>query len=126
MTTTSAHGEKGKTMRLIDADALKVYEVPLKNEWHFTEITKVVFAEDILDAPSIDIPQWIPCSERLPHAEYGESDNVLTCTEDGLYRILYFDGGNWCYPTGETFEHSTHKVIAWMPLPEPYKEKNDD
>ena len=64
--------------------------------------------------------EWIPCEERLPEAEYGESDIVLAYTEDGLYRILYFDGGNWCYPTGECFEHAIHPVIAWMPLPEPY------
>lgn len=70
--------------------------------------------------------EWIPVSERLPHAEYGESDIVLAYTKDGLYRILYFNGGNWCYPTGECFEHNIHTVIAWMPLPEPYKEINND
>ena len=76
-------------------------------------------------------PQWIPCSERLPYAEYGESDNVLaTCghrdVEDGSFRwikTLYFNGGNWCYPAGETY---LEKVYAWMPLPEPYKEGNDE
>ena len=72
-------------------------------------------------------PHWIPVTERLPYAEYGESDNVLaTCgyrdVEDGSIRwikTLYFNGGNWCYPTGETY---LEKVYAWMPLPEPYKE----
>lgn len=71
--------------------------------------------------------RWIPCSERLPFAEYGESDNVLaTCghrdgedTSVRWIKTLYFNGGNWCYPTGETYEQ---KVYAWMPLPEPYKE----
>ena len=84
--------------------------------------------------------RWIPCSERLPFAEYGESDNVLaTCelrnADDTSYRwvkILYFNGGVWCYPTGETYEQ---KVVAWMPLPESYlgetesrdyKNKGDD
>lgn len=73
-----------------------------------------------------NIPHWIPVTERLPYAEYGESDNVLaTCgyrdVEDGSIRwikTLYFNGGNWCYPTGETY---LEKVYAWMPLPEPYK-----
>jgi hypothetical protein len=73
--------------------------------------------------------RWIPVSERLPYAEYGESDNVLaTCghwdVEDVSFRwirTLYFNGGNWCYPTGETYEE---KVYAWMPLPDPYKEVN--
>ena len=71
-------------------------------------------------------PHWIPVTERLPYAECGESDNVLaTCgyrdVEDGSIRwikTLYFNGGNWCYPTGETY---LEKVYAWMPLPEPYK-----
>lgn len=71
-------------------------------------------------------PHWIPVTEKLPYAECGESDNVLaTCgyrdVEDGSIRwikTLYFNGGNWCYPTGETY---LEKVYAWMPLPEPYK-----
>lgn len=81
----------------------------------------------ICELPSAQPEQrWIPCSERLPYAEYGESDNVLaTCgyrdVEDGSIRwikTLYFNGGNWCHPTGETY---LEKVYAWMPLPEPYE-----
>lgn len=77
----------------------------------------------ILDALSTEA-EWIPCSERLPKAEYGESDCVLTTccwksdTQKRWIEKLYFDGGNWCYPTGERF---TQKVIAWMPLPKPYR-----
>ena len=74
--------------------------------------------------------EWIPCSERLPYAEYGESDTVLTTvgyrddedTSVRWTRLLYFDGGNWVYPTGETYEA---KVYAWMPLPEPYREEGE-
>ena len=70
--------------------------------------------------------QWIPCSERLPYAEYGESDTVLTTcgyrdvedTSVRWIRLLYFNGGNWCYPTGETYEA---KVYAWMPFPKPWE-----
>ena len=78
--------------------------------------------------PYIEPQKWIPCSERLPYAEYGESDNVFaTCgyrdVEDESIRwlrTLYFNGGNWCYPTGETY---LEKVYAWMPLPDPWKEE---
>jgi len=75
--------------------------------------------------------QWIPCSERLPYAEYGESDSVLCYTESGLQKILYFNGGCWCHPTGEVYEWNfpnghTNRVVAWMPKPEPWKgEKNE-
>lgn len=77
------------------------------------------------------VPQWIPCSERLPYVEYGESDTVLTTcgyrdvedTSVRWIRLLYFNGGNWCYPTGETYEA---KVYAWMPLPEPWRGESND
>ena len=72
--------------------------------------------------------KWIPCSERLPDAKYGKGDSVLCCTETGLMYILYWNGGNWCVPTGKPHEWVNHKtgwhdkVIAWMPLPKPYRE----
>ena len=79
----------------------------------------------------INSRRWIPCSDRLPDAECGEGDIVLaTCGhmnfEDRSVRwikTMYFNGGNWCYPTGETYEQ---KVYAWMPLPEPYREDDDE
>lgn len=45
---------------------------------------------------------WIPVSERVPEAEYGESDSVLVCFENGTQDVLY-------------------KVVAWMPLPKRYE-----
>ena len=81
--------------------------------------------EDMISCiPSVQ--QWIPCSERLPKAKYGESKNVLASCESGYIRLLYFDGGNWCYPTGEVYENSFDFVIAWMPLPEPYREDGEE
>ena len=76
--------------------------------------------------------RWIPISERLPEAEYGESDSVLVCFENETRGILYFNGGNWCYPTGETYISVNHKngwhnkVVAWMPLPKPYKPEGSE
>ena len=75
--------------------------------------------------------RWIQCSERLPDVECGESDIVLaTCgymnvkdTSVRWIKTLYFNGGNWCYPTGGTYEQ---KVYAWMPLPEPYGEDDHE
>ena len=91
-------------------------------------IEALMAAGEIYD---IEYQPWIPCSERLPDAECGESDIVLaTCgymnvenTSVRWIKTLYFNGGNWCYPTGETYEQ---KVYAWMPLPEPYREDDDE
>lgn len=68
----------------------------------------------------IDYSPWIPCSERLPFSEYGESESVICCLEDGTREILYFNGSNWCYPTGESYPFQEYKTyaVAWMPLPE--------
>lgn len=63
--------------------------------------------------------EWVSVKDRLPYAEYGESNSVLCVTKIGTQIVLYFDGGCWCYPTGETF---CHGVTHWMPLPEPPEE----
>jgi len=89
----------------------------------------VVDVADIEALPPVStekIGRWISVSERLPEAEYGESDSVLVCFENGTQDVLYFNGGNWCYPTGEVYISVNHKngwhnkVVAWMPLLKQY------
>ena len=108
-------------MRLIDADAL-MQNIPSE---------EIIAKMAVAYAPTIEMPQWIPCSERLPFSEYGESDSVLATCEhrnpdyDDDFRWikrLYYNGGVWCYPTGEMYEEH---VVAWMPLPSPYREGGD-
>lgn len=71
--------------------------------------------ETIEEQPRVG--EWIPCSERLP--ELGEHvlcmcradiQEVMRLTPDG-----WFHDHNHCYMGGF--------VIAWMPLPGPYKGK---
>lgn len=62
------------------------------------------------------IGEWIPCSERLPD-EFGEylvTKKAIgwNCEEYNLNDIAYFDNEGF---------HKADKVLAWMPLPEPYK-----
>lgn len=72
------------------------------------------------EIPSVDVESVRRTSvdEKLPHAEYGESDSVLVVTKLGSMHVLCFDGGNWCYPTGEPFIRTKSRVTHWMPLPE--------
>jgi len=68
-------------------------------------------------------PRWISVAERFPEHAFGEGDSVLTLSCLGTMRVLYFDGGNWCYPTGEAVNTARKFPIThWMPLPEPPKE----
>ena len=59
------------------------------------------------------ILKWIPCSERLPD----QNGKYLVVGRQKAINILKFDGGRWYGKWG---------VVAWMPLPEPYKDKHED
>lgn len=68
--------------------------------------------------------EWIKTEEKKPFSQFGEGMNVLTIDNLGEMRIAYWDGGNWCWPTGECIG-TTGKfpITHWMPLPEPPKEE---
>lgn len=82
-------------------------------------------------------PRWIPCSERMPkekdagilkklgtnkRSEYvlatvevkGERMAVTACTYDGVW--------HW----DKKYAFPDYKVIAWMPLPEPYRKEGEE
>lgn len=68
--------------------------------------------EELIDnAPAADIPRWIPVTERLPE----EHEEVLTY--DSVFGITFDSQHN-----GKWRKHP----VAWMPLPEPYKEGEQD
>lgn len=63
---------------------------------------------------------WIPCDERLPQEDCGI---YITTHEDGSVQVHSYSKTH-----GFTYNWDVSKpkseVIAWMPLPEPYKEDN--
>ena len=79
-----------------------------KGAWFCDGITEAMCV--IMDLPSAQPEQrWIPCSERLPE----EGTEVLTYNHDDDYAINHIiDGEEWFFDG----------AVAWMPLPEPYKE----
>ena len=75
-----------------------------------------------------EIPHWIPCSERLP-----EDNTVCLVTVDQYYipsyvnqvDVMIYDSGKWLFYNVDDID--TDKtclipIIAWMPLPERYRE----
>ncbi|MGN1187127.1 MAG: DUF551 domain-containing protein [Lachnospiraceae bacterium] len=69
-----------------------------------------------------EIYKWIPVSERLPKEDY---DLVLVFLESNIYDIAIWHSEYGFRPWYVAyFEESTpeweSKVLAWMPLPEPY------
>ena len=66
--------------------------------------------------------KWIPCSERLPE-EYGEYLVWWTdITRSQYYEIVEYEPSNgWIGDIPQAVE-GKYSVIAWQPLPEPFKE----
>ena len=79
--------------------------------------------------PSAD--RWIPCTEREPN----EFEDVLVLLSDGTRDVLqltdYLDiwgNAKWCHTAnhGMGYSVSGNDVVAWMPLPEPWKGADND
>lgn len=63
---------------------------------------------------------WIPCSERLPE-ECGTY--ICTCYDGTAIRVSFFKYQKRMKSWEQTGARAYWRVIAWMPLPEPYKGK---
>ena len=68
--------------------------------------------------------QWIPCSERMPECDYTDVlicvyDKRKGCEKDYYIISAYTSGKHW-EPT-LAVDMTDLDVVAWMPLPEPYK-----
>jgi hypothetical protein len=121
-------------MRVIDADALRDR---LRNlgydDWNqgATTTWAEAFNEcaDMVDeTPTIESePHWIPCSERLPKEE--DYRECMECLDGAVWYYTNRKTMGLGYYYDSTKQWSTicdmkpdGKVIAWKPLPEPYKE----
>ena len=63
--------------------------------------------------------KWIPCSERMPEKPaVGEDCYLIQAQYVEQPFTAYWDGCKW---TDDTYT-CIISVIAWMPLPDPYRE----
>ena len=68
---------------------------------------------------------WIPCSERLPDSMGWDKCYLVSLAWGGVGAMEYKSTGFHNY--GSLSPVSIETVIAWMPLPEPYKaERRED
>lgn len=142
-------------MRPIDSDALieslrKMYRAAEKWGYDAKDEEIKIRAESCMAGlvevklriegmPTIDPARWIPVSEKLPEEDTdvlisyrykeGEGDTSHVYIDITSYGDMYFGGRkvkgakHWRQP----FEYftSNYEVIAWMPLPEPWKGEED-
>ena len=69
-------------------------------------------------AKTVDVPHWIPCSEKEPTEADGK---VIACDAKGEVNTAVHSeySGKWYW--GDMMAVGA-EVIAWRPLPDPYKE----
>lgn len=65
--------------------------------------------------------KWIPCSERMPEKPRANYyDGYIVQTRHVMQPFsAYWDGIEWT----DDDDDAVDDVIAWMPLPEPHREK---
>lgn len=63
--------------------------------------------------------QWIPISERLPDMH----DEVLVTARGEVSIAWLYVDGKW--RSNDMPQPMFKDIIAWMPLPEPYREEGD-
>lgn len=107
-------------MRLIDADEL------LRKWDQLTSRGRIEFDQVIMSEPTQDVftkndkKKWIPCKERLPE----ESGTYIVTAESGdIKHVTFVKWMPRLHQWNLIGSRAYWKVIAWMPLPEPYGEE---
>lgn len=134
-------------MRIIDADRLKerIANTADLGGWIGDTIAQIkqLAIKYIDSVPSVDMPTWTPCSERLPEMRenvllyiplregvrqhgirigYCDEDDPIPEDEDGEHNFwgMKTYGGKW-HVTGWGY-YDEPIPIAWMPLPAIWEE----
>ena len=117
--------------RIMDGVEIDMDELIRRNDaiealYKYNFVTKEVIEREIMDIPSAD--RWIPCTERLPEERQDVYVTVFwddygdTITAYGMR--TQFGWSLWNTAEAELIKGYT--VIAWMPLPEPWKGADDE
>lgn len=125
--------------RIIDADTLMKdicdslnqmtnIGIAVDGDWLWAKLN-----DAIDNAPTIESEQmWIPVSERLPEiGEHYVSDPCIVYCSNGAYGFAeleenIFGQVGWNCERDDEYHEPLGEVLAWMPLPEPYKGESED
>ena len=111
----------------IDAFLIELTKRERKNFLHTWSTVEVkYFVADMLEKLPPAQPGWIPCSTALPKDE--EEVIVSIHDDSGDYACDYTSSG-WYAAAGEFWvvdNEASMRVVAWMPLPTPYREGGQD
>lgn len=106
---------------LINRKVLVQYMIDhFRADWSFHDLLNA-----ISQTPLQNAQQWIPIAERLPEED---TDYLVTMVVPGYFNgqphtnwlCWYSDDHEWTDTDGDTIPEQ-ETVVAWMPLPEPYR-----
>ena len=109
----------------------EVIELVKDSYYNLAESTDDMWAmvADVEKLPSVQ--QWIPISERLP--EEGKdvliqmtNSMIVGFWETAMDTVAWYANSDDEYYTDIEYLAGYHEPIAWMPLPQPYKEENHE
>ena len=82
------------------------------------------FYDMVDEQPTVEQPQWIPCSERLP---LEEGEYIVSCINDNGYKFVSDD---YFYPSDNAekgfFEAFGRSVVAWQLFPQTHEEIKEE
>ena len=98
-----------------------------RNAFYNEKQTVQEVAEEFATDTNVGTNGWIACSERLPEIDGNTSDTVLVCSSNGFQYMAFWCGDlKWrfceCGMAKEPVLWT--EIVAWQPLPEPFKERD--
>lgn len=89
-----------------------------------SQYLKDYFISMVVNEPSVTLQtRWISVSERLPE---NDTEVIVSCTDDSLDSKFRYTTTGWHYNGIWIVNNErSYFVVAWMPLPEPYKAESE-
>lgn len=116
------------------------WEVMYKDEWYMTQTEQVVSVNDIEALPTIEPKRgkWIPCKKRMPKPNETVNwvqKHYLVQNEFGDMMVASYRGSAsekclreqmYWWEQMYHFKPIEDEIVAWMELPEEYKDCGED
>ena len=128
--------EKCRNAHKMAIEALE--QEPCKEQEIYEKAYKEGYDKGWSDGNFIGANRWIPISERLPEVNqrvlvtsYGRVCYAMMTSADGnsghpVFRLQDSLNERVVCETTVHSEFTTSRIIAWMPLPEPYKTESEE